>query len=437
MATKHEQILDFIRHLQVGDKISVRAIAREIGVSEGTAYRAIKEAENQGLVSTIERVGTIRIEKKNREKMENLTFAEVVSIVDGQVLGGKDGLHKRLNKFVIGAMRLDDMMKYVEAGNLLIVGNRDEAHRLALLQGAAVLITGGFDAREETKKLADELNLPIISCSYDTFTVASTINRAIYDNLIKKEILLVEDILIPREEAVTMGIHNTVKELEHLSQASGHHHFPIIDDEGVVVGVITVKDVIGQDETTPLGKLISRPPITTRPQMTVASAAHLMIWEGIHLIPVIDGSKKLVGVLTRKDVLKALQIMQRQPQMGNTFDDLIFSQLTMEKMEGDVIFRGKVVPQMTNQYGSLSNGVLISMVTEASRQALREWKRGDYVLETASIYMLKPVQIDMDLMIRPRIIDIGRKAGKVDVEVYSQGKLAAKALLNAQVWEGP
>ena len=73
----------------VGEKISVRQIAKALNVSEGTAYRAIKEAENQGYVSSIERVGTIRIEKKKKENIEKLTFAEVVNIVDGQVLGGK------------------------------------------------------------------------------------------------------------------------------------------------------------------------------------------------------------------------------------------------------------------------------------------------------------------------------------------------------------
>jgi len=57
MKTKHEQIIAFIESLPVGEKLSVRLIAKELQVSEGTAYRAIKEAENNGLVSTIKRVG--------------------------------------------------------------------------------------------------------------------------------------------------------------------------------------------------------------------------------------------------------------------------------------------------------------------------------------------------------------------------------------------
>lgn len=158
MATKHEQILQHILSLPVGSKISVRQIAKDLNVSDGTAYRAIKEAENQGIVSTIERVGTIRIEKKKKDNFEELTFAEIVNIIDGQVLGGRDGLHKTLSKFVIGAMQLNAMMRYTQADSLLIVGNRFEAHKLALEAGAAVLITGGFDTDDSIKQLANEKN---------------------------------------------------------------------------------------------------------------------------------------------------------------------------------------------------------------------------------------------------------------------------------------
>lgn len=181
--TKHEQLLLHIEGLKVGTKISVRKLAREMSVSEGTAYRALKDAENLGIVVTKERIGTVRVEKKPRNISEQLTFADVVEIVEGHVLGGAEGLHKNLHKYVIGAMKVDAMARYIDAGSLLIVGNRENAHTLALEQGAGVLITGGFGTSKEVKALADQLNLPIFSSRHDTFTVASLINRAIFDRL--------------------------------------------------------------------------------------------------------------------------------------------------------------------------------------------------------------------------------------------------------------
>lgn len=66
--------------------------------------------------------------------------------------------------------------RYTEKGSLLIVEIRVKAQEKALSEGAAILITGGFDTSDYVKALADEYELPVISCTYDTFTVATMIN---------------------------------------------------------------------------------------------------------------------------------------------------------------------------------------------------------------------------------------------------------------------
>ncbi|MFV9511205.1 DRTGG domain-containing protein [Tepidibacillus sp. LV47] len=436
MATKHEKILQYIESLPIGHKISVRQIAKEMNVSEGTAYRAIKEAENQGFVSTIERVGTVRIEKKHKANIEKLTFAEVVNIVDGHVLGGRNGLYKTLNKFVIGAMKLEDMMKYVDPGNLLIVGNRVQAHKLTLKQGAAILITGGFDTSDEVKKLADERELPVISTSYDTFTVASLINRAIYDRLIKKEIMMVEDIIHGQKEVMILKDRQLVSDYHLLVEKTKHSRFPVVDDQMKLVGIVTSKDILDKDKNLTIDKVMTKNPISVTAKTSIASAAHMMVWEGIELLPVIDTHRKLIGVISRQDVLKALQYIQKKPQIGETIDDIIMKPFEEQKAEdGSIIFKGEVTPQMTNQLGSLSTGPLASLVIESAHRILRQYKKGDLVPENLMIYFVKPVQIESVLEIRPKIIEVSRKFGKVDVEVYHKNQLVSKALITSQVIE--
>ncbi|MFD1030394.1 DRTGG domain-containing protein [Metaplanococcus flavidus] len=432
MATKHEQILDYIETLDVGEKISVRRIAKELQVSEGTAYRAIKEAENKRLVSTIERVGTIRIERKKKENIEKLTYAEIVNIVDGQVLGGRAGLHKSLTKFVIGAMQLEDMMRYTEAGNLLIVGNRFKAHEYALQAGAAVLVTGGFDASDTVKKLADEYELPVISTSYDTFTVATMINRAIYDQLIKKEILLIEDILTPLENTHFLHHLDPISRYRELNKETTHGGFPVVDDTGKIIGILTSRDIIGFEDADAVEKAMTKDPITVTLQTSVASAGHRMIWEGIDLLPVIDDYGKLFGIISRQDVLKAIQTAQRQPQQGETIDDIIKSQLQMKPLE-KLSLDFKVTPQMTNSYGAISYGAYTTILAEAATAALKTKNRKDSVLENMSVYFLKPVQLDSLISIRPMILDMSRKSAKVDVEVSFEGVIVGKALLTFQL----
>ena len=434
MATKHEQILEYIDSLKVGSKISVRQIAKQLHVSEGTAYRAIKEAENNGLVSTIERVGTIRIERKKKENFENLTFAEIVGIVDGQVLGGREGLYKTLNKFVIGAMKLDAMMRYTEKDSLLIVGNRTEAHQLAIQEGAAVLITGGFDTSDEVKRLADEKELPIISTSYDTFTVAAMINRAIYDQLIKKEIVLVGDIYTKLEDTYYLNMKDKVTKWYELEEQTTHARYPIVDHDNKVVGVVTSKDVIGKDREMLMEKVMTRNPLTVLKETSLAYAAHMMVWEGIEIMPVVNNHHELEGLISRQDVLKALQHIQKQPQVGETIDDIIstyFEETPTDTQQS--VFSAKITPQMTNQLGTLSHGVFVSFVIEAARRMLRKLKKGDLVVENITVYFLKPIQLDTIVEFRPRIIDIGRKSAKIDIEAVDGRKIVGKSLLMAQL----
>ncbi|SDN21516.1 Predicted transcriptional regulator containing CBS domains [Paenibacillus sp. yr247] len=432
--TKHEQILRYIESLKLGSRISVRKIAKNMEVSEGTAYRAIKEAENQGLVSTKERIGTVRVEKKLRQNIDKLTFSEVVNMVDGQVLGGSRGLHKTLHKFVIGAMEQDAMMRYIEAGSLLIVGNRNRAHFCALEQGAGVLITGGFDTSSEVKVLADQLELPIISSSYDTFTVASMINRAIYDRLIKKKIMLVEDILASGASLYALKAHSTLKDWQRMSEDTGYSRFPVVDEWNRIIGVVTSKDMVGANSLQTVDKLMTRSPLTVSPQTSVASAAHMMVWEGIELLPVVDTNRKMLGVLNRSDVLKAMQYIQKQPQHGETFEDLIWSGLEEVRDEkGALQFHGVITPQMTNHLGTVSEGVLTTLMTQAAYRIVQEHKKGDLVMDNMSTYFLKPLQIDSKIEIRPTIIEVSRKFGKIDVEIYHAGTLVSKAMLTAQV----
>jgi predicted transcriptional regulator len=435
LATKHEQILEYIDTLPVGEKISVRQIAKALTVSEGTAYRAIKDAETKGYVSTIERVGTIRIEQKKKENIEKLTYAEVVNIIDGQVLGGRTGLHKMLNKFVIGAMKLEAMMRYTEAGNLLIIGNRTQAQEHALRAGAAVLITGGFDADEDVKKLADELELPIISTSYDTFTVATMINRAIYDQLIKKEIVLVEDILTKVDDTIYLHVDDTLEEWYEKNQYTFHSRFPVVDHNLKVHGMVTSKDVMGQEKYAGIDKIMTKQPITVGPNTSVASAAHIMIWEGIELLPVVNEQNKLQGIISRQDVLKALQMIQRQPQVGETIDDLISNgvEVVGEKKGDKEVYQFAVTPQMTTGIGTISYGVFTTLMTDAANRALKPYKKGDLVIENMTIYFIKPVQMESMLEIHPKVLDVGRKFGKVDVEVYSEGVLMGKSLMICQL----
>ncbi|SFG43319.1 DRTGG domain-containing protein [Sporolactobacillus nakayamae] len=432
METKHDQILKYIADLEIGSKISVRQTAKVLQVSEGTAYRAIKDAENQGLVSTVERVGTIRIERKTRESIEKLTFDTVVNIVDGQVLGGKSGLSRTLNHFVIGAMEINAMKRYIGANDLMIVGNRESVHEYALKEGAAVLITGGFNTSERVKLLADQTHLPVITTSYDTFTVAAKINRAIYDQLIKKEIVHVSDIMIPFSETQFVFGYDSPKRWHELNHSTAHSRFPVVDQQMKVIGIVAMKDIIRDQDVHTIEEVMTSMPLVVNPTTSVAAAAHRMIWEGIDGLPVVDEQQHLLGMITRRDVLKALQMIQQQPQMGETIEDIVSSQLKDYSDDNNYVFQFNVTPQMSDYLGSVSHGVMTSMITTVCRRVLNHLRRSDLVVDNLSFYFFKPVQLEQTVTVQLKILEMTRRNGKMDIELFVDGQLCGKALLNAQ-----
>ncbi|CAH1219345.1 hypothetical protein PAECIP111893_04547 [Paenibacillus plantiphilus] len=433
--TKHERLMLYIGKLEIGAKISVRTMAEELGVSEGTAYKAIKEAESLGLVSTKERIGTVRIDRKKRGSLDRLTFAEVADIVEGQLFGGAAGLDKTLHKFVIGAMELDAMVRYIDAGSLLIIGNREKAHQCAIEQGAGVLITGGFGTSDEVMKLADAHGLPIISSKHDTFTVASMINRAMFDRLIKQKIVLVEDIVTYSRPVETMRLGETAAQFHEQSGRTGGSRFPVLDDRRRVVGMMTAKDAEGASPSQLVDKLMSRHPITAAPNIPIASAALTMAAEGIDLLPIVDKNRKLLAALSRSEVLEAMRYTGRQLESGDTFDDLIragFEKLGSEP-GGEWIYRGRITPQMSGSLGTISEGVLVTLMTQAVHGLVRELGKRDLVIESMTTYFVRPVQLDSIVSIKPRLLEMSRKNVKLEVEVEDQSGLAAKAMLTAQL----
>ncbi|MFD1671745.1 DRTGG domain-containing protein [Agrilactobacillus yilanensis] len=443
MTTKHEQILDYIESVPIGSKISVRSIAKALNVSEGTAYRAIKAAETKGLVTTIERVGTMRIEQRLKGKIENLTFREIVKAIDGEVYGGMNGLDKLLDKFVIGAMTLEAMERYITPKSLMIIGNREDAQRLALQNGAAVLITGGFSTSQAIMDLSEELALPVLGTTYDTFTVAAIINRVLTNQLIKKEIVTVGDIYQPVTQTEYLLNTETVRDYIKLTQKSGHSRFPVTNKQQRLLGVVTGKDILERSDKTPIEKIMTKEPLVVRKSSSAASAGHLMTWNSLEMIPVVDDKLQLQGIVSRKDIMETMQLAPRQPQVTDTFYDQMIGGL--QDNDKDITEQGlaqvkesyqfEVQPQLVNNLGTIAFGVLSEIVVDSCQRLLNTHYKKNAVFEQMDLHYMKLIQLESKLTVEPLILDIGRRFAKMDVSVYVNHTLVAKAIVMCQLLE--
>ena len=333
-------------------------------------------------------------------------------------------------------MTEEAMTRYIQPESLLIIGNRDSAQLLALEQGAAVLITGGFSASNELIRRADELAIPVIGTTYDTFTVASLINRAMSDQLIKKKIMIVADIYTEFSQTNYLMLDDTVEGYRKMNYKTGYSRFPVINHSNRLVGIVTAKDVIGKNDQLVIERVMTRNPSITKLHASVASVAHSMIWNGLEMLPVVQDNMELIGIISRQDVMKAMQLAQRQPQVGNTFEDDVAESLNIVEMDTQVSkFQFKVTPQMTNNLGMLSFGVLCEVVSVASKEFISRSQRRNAVIEQLDLHYLKMIPIDSEIILQIESLDNGRKITKLDISVYLENSIVAKAVMSSQLME--
>ena len=428
--TKHQQILTFIEDLAIGSKVSVRFIAKELDVSEGTAYRAIKEAESKGFVRSIPKVGTIRIEGVKERQIEDLTLREVSQIAEGIVICGFEHLDRSPNKFIIAAMELDAMGRYLEEGALCIVGNRRDAQICALKHNASLLISEGLEPDEEVMALARQRELVIIQSPYDTFAVTTMINRALYDRLIQKELILVEDIMV--KDVSFLKVDATVGDWRELSQSTDHSRFPVVDADMTLVGIVTAVDVAGTDVKTLIKDVMNANPFLVGRDDPVTHISRIMVWEGWENAVVVDQGK-LIGIISLQDVIEAYQQVQKQPQFGETVDNLVLSGFRFVDDSEHLSIEGEITNSMVDDYGSASCGVIVTVMNMTGYIGLRKKYRLNAITENFTLYQLQPIPVGTEIKVTAKLLLVAKKHCNIEVEVTVDNAVVAKGLMTARI----
>jgi CBS domain-containing protein len=128
-------------------------------------------------------------------------------------------------------------------------------------------------------------------------------------------------------ELMTVGPEAGLKAAARLMIDHGISGLPVVDDDGTLVGIITEADflirearrthrryrrlleaIFGEREPQPAGDTVgdamTRHPIVVDPDTRVAEAAREMADRGIKRVPVVDGAGKLVGIVSRADIMR-------------------------------------------------------------------------------------------------------------------------------------
>ncbi|MFN8010497.1 MAG: chloride channel protein [Holophagaceae bacterium] len=95
--------------------------------------------------------------------------------------------------------------------------------------------------------------------------------------------------------------------LDARAPGSFHQGFPVVDEGSCPVGVVMRQELLHSelDGSRPVIDLVRRPVAVALEGNSLREAADHMLREGVGRLPVVDGERRLVGILTRSDLLQA------------------------------------------------------------------------------------------------------------------------------------
>ncbi|MGW3373200.1 CBS domain-containing protein [Streptomyces hydrogenans] len=97
---------------------------------------------------------------------------------------------------------------------------------------------------------------------------------------------------------------------------------PVVDADDHVVGVVSESDLLARRAPTVRG-VMSAPAVTVHAEEAAADAARLMARLGVERLPVVDEEERLVGIVTRRDLLRVF--LRPDPEIRRRIRDEVLA----------------------------------------------------------------------------------------------------------------
>lgn len=143
------------------------------------------------------------------------------------------------------------------------------------------------------------------------------------------------------EEVVTVSPDDTVGDvIDKMLNDEGHSGFPVVDGtdrgNGKIQGFVTARRLLGRDELECIEDVMATNLVVAEPEMKVNDAARVILRSGIQKLPVVDDDGVLVGIISNSDVIRS-QIERATPskvwKLMRTLESIHETELREERRE--------------------------------------------------------------------------------------------------------
>ncbi|MFI0786289.1 CBS domain-containing protein [Streptomyces lydicus] len=160
----------------------------------------------------------------------------------------------------------------------------------------------------------------------------------------------VADLMTPNAVAVQPG--TSIREIARLLDEYVITAVPVVDDDERPVGVVSEADLLRRQTRKPGAStaeaIMSSPAVVAGPEWSAVRAARTMEEKKIKRLPVVDGSGRLIGVISRSDLVQLFLRRDRAIQEEILEDvltrtlDVAPSAVTVDVADGTVTLSGSL-----------------------------------------------------------------------------------------------
>ncbi len=425
-------LLDYIEALEAGARISVRELAAQLRVSEGTAYKAVKDAEQRGLVAVKPKVGTVRVNTEPPALEKAIRPMELMRTLGLAVSAGKGGLQGEIRRLVVCDGSEESLLRQLSGQEPRIrvglCGDRPELIDAVLAAGANLLLTGGARANPIQIQNAEREGLFILNSLQSSFALLHQLEHA---GLSAGSLLGIGPVSDWMQTPVYLYYNDITADWQRLYfEGDFLKQYPLVDDNMEICGGLDLWKATASVPSQRLRSMMADteafPRVSARDELK--DVAQKFVVDGNNFAAVLEG-RRLVGILTATDLLRCYMNAGAAAPQASAASFLMKDRTVSD--DRVQIYRIRIPDA---ELGRMEHLEMNLMLTAAGNH-LKEAGFAAYHLESGTFYATRRMDSAEGLMLSSRLQRSNAHNCIVEVEINDDRLSYAKFVLIASAEE--
>ncbi|MDB1922542.1 putative manganese-dependent inorganic diphosphatase [Clostridium tertium] len=159
----------------------------------------------------------------------NTSFENIVDTLSAKEIYVNTERKTFPGKIVVSAMKPESMKDHIEAGDIAIVGDREEVQDALLdLNISLLIITGSHTPTNKVIEKAKKSNISVITTPHDSFTASRLIVQSIPVGYV-----------MIKDKLVTFSTYELVEDVKKVMIDTRYRSYPVISENGKVLGTVS------------------------------------------------------------------------------------------------------------------------------------------------------------------------------------------------------